>query len=199
MLYSGTCQWGYGWYWELELSIAGHEEGGGAGRKIRDAIRKARTIQADRSEVIVELQAAEAARLELLADELEPVFAELSFSGGQFECNLVPGNPPRLWIDMISYVAMGADKRTYRFVCDSRAGRKVLIEGTGIVEVADFITDYVAHRVIERERALEPENQYGEAPVTRGYGGLTLGLAFVSGICIGIIAVFILALALTAT
>lgn len=180
------------------MSNAGHEEGGGEGRDIRNAIRKARTIQADRSDVIVELQAAEVARLELLADELEPVFAELSFSSVQFECNLVPGSPPRLWIDMISYVAMGADKRTYRFVCDSRAGRKVLIESAEVAEIANFITDYLAHRVVERERALQPENEYGELPVSHGYGGLTLGLAFVSGVCVGVIAVFILALALTA-
>ena len=181
------------------MSSAGQEEGGSTERSIRDAIRKARTVQADRSDVIVELQAAEAARLELLAEELEPVFAQLSSSGGQFECNIVPGNPPRLWIDMISYVAMAADKRTYRFVCDSRSGRKVLIESSSVSEVADFITDYIAHRVVERERALEPENQYGESPVNRGYGGLTLGLAFIAGVCVGVIAVFILALAMTAS
>ena len=199
MIYSVVGRCGAGWFGEIELSSAGHEEGGGAERNIRDAIRKARTVQADRSDVIVELQAAEAARLELLADELESVFAELSSVGGQFECNLVPGNPPRLWIDMISYVSMAADKRTYRFVCDSRAGRKVLIESSAIADVADFITDYVAHRVIERERALDPENEYGESPVNRGYGGLTLGLAFVAGVCVGVIAVFMLALALTAS
>ena len=100
---------------------------------------------------------------------------------------------------MISYVAMAADKRTYRFVCDSRSGRKVLIESSSVSEVADFVTDYIAHRVVERERALEPENQYGESPVNRGYGGLTLGLAFIAGVCVGVIAVFILALAMTAS
>ncbi len=179
------------------LSSLEHGKRLGGGQGVRDAIRKARTIQAERTDVIVELQAAEVARLEVLAEELESVFAEIPNAGDQFECSLVPGNPPRLWIDMVSYVAMAGDKHTYKFVRDSRSGRKVLVESAEIQDLKSTITDYVAHRVIERERALEAGDGFGDT-VMRGHGGLTLGLSFLAGICVGVIAVFMLALALTA-
>jgi hypothetical protein len=58
-----------------------------------------------------------------------------------------------LWIDPIAHVAMGHDKRTYRFVQDTRYGRKVLAESLQVDEIADAVTHYVASRLIERERA----------------------------------------------
>ena len=180
------------------LSSLEHGKRPGGGQGVRDAIRKARTIQAERTDVIVELQAAEVARLEVLAEELESVFAEIPNSGDQFECSLVPGNPPRLWIDMVSYVVMASDKHTYKFVRDTRSGRKVLVESADIPDLKGTITGYIAHRVIERERALEAGDGFDSGTVMRGHGGLTLGLSFLAGICVGVIAVFMLALALTA-
>ena len=50
--------------------------------------------------------------------------------------------------------AMGRDKRIYRFVQDTRYGRKVLAETVNIPEIVDAVTKYVAQRMIERERAL---------------------------------------------
>ena len=46
------------------------------------------------------------------------------------------------------------DKRRYRFVQDTRFGRKVLAESNDIAEIVEAITHYVAARIIERERAL---------------------------------------------
>src|SRR3978361_1395653 len=61
---------------------------------------------------------------------------------------------PRLWLDAISHVAMARDKRRYRFVQDTRFGRKVLAESNDIDEIVEAITHSVAARIIERERAL---------------------------------------------
>ena len=47
------------------------------GRSLRSAMRKARLNQAERSDVIVDLREAEQARLELLFDELQPVFDDI--------------------------------------------------------------------------------------------------------------------------
>ena len=49
---------------------------------------------------------------------------------------------------------MGRDKRIYRFVQDTRYGRKVLAENVSIPEMVEAVTKYVAQRLIERERAL---------------------------------------------
>jgi hypothetical protein len=49
---------------------------------------------------------------------------------------------------------MGRDKRVYRFLQDTRYGRKVLAETAQVDDMVDAITKYVAQRIIERERAL---------------------------------------------
>ena len=73
----------------------------------------------------------------------------------QFSFQIVPGNIPRLWIDITSHVAMGRDKRVYRFVKDTRLGRTVILETADLEDMADCITEYIAERVLERERTVE--------------------------------------------
>src|SRR5262249_3466717 len=85
-------------------------------RSLRDTIRKVRTAETERQDVVVELRDAERARLELLAEELRSVFAEVPPEDDQFVFSVAPGTPPRLWIDMTAFVVMGRDRRTYRFL-----------------------------------------------------------------------------------
>ena len=124
-------------------------------RSLRDTIRKVRTAEAERSDVVVELRDAERARLELLAEELRSVFNEVPPDDDQFIFAVAPGTPPRLWIDMTSFVVMGRDRRSYRFLKDTRLGRTVILETAKLDDMADTVTEYVAERIIERERALE--------------------------------------------
>jgi len=124
-------------------------------RSLRDTIREVRTAETERADVVVELRDAERARLELLAEELRGVFAEVPADDDQFIFTVAQGTPPRLWIDMTAFVVMGRDRRTYRFLKDTRLGRTVIVEGAELADVADTITHYVAERIIERERAIE--------------------------------------------
>lgn len=124
-------------------------------RSLREAIRKVKFAEVERTDVVVELQESERARLELLAEELQDVFKEVPEDDDQFSFQIVPGNLPRLWIDITSHVAMGRDKRTYRFVKDTRLGRTVILETPELDDMADCITEYIAERVLERERAVE--------------------------------------------
>jgi len=125
------------------------------GRTLSDALRRVRTAEAERSDVVVELRDAERARLEMLADALRDVFAEVPKENEQFLFTVATGTPPRLWIDMTAFVVMGRDRRQYRFLKDTRLGRSVILESADIEEMADCITRYVAERMIERERAVE--------------------------------------------
>lgn len=130
----------------------------GAGKNVRsltDAIRRVRTAEAERSDVVVELRDAEKARLEMLADELRSVFSEVPSDNDTFLFTVAGGTPPRLWIDMTAFVALGRDRRTYRFLKDTRVGRTVILETADVGDMADCVTNYVAERIIERERALE--------------------------------------------
>jgi hypothetical protein len=122
--------------------------------RLKEALRKARVDHAERTGVVVDLHDAEVARLELLNEALDPVFAELPAEVDLFDRGISRGDTPRLWIDAIAHVAMGRDKRIYRFLQDSRYGRKVLAESVNVPEIADAVTKYLAQRLIERERAL---------------------------------------------
>jgi hypothetical protein len=125
--------------------------------RLKDAMREARIELAERTAVIVDLRNAELARLEMLDEALDPLFSDIPPEVELFDRGTVPGDPPRLWVDMIAHVVMGRDKRTYRFLQDTRYGRRVLAESTDIDEIVAAVTKYVARRLIERERVLAGE------------------------------------------
>ena len=131
------------------------EQKGAAGSRLGEAIREVKNAAADRDDVVVELREASHTRLELMAAELAPLFAQVPADMDLFDFTISSGLQPRLWIDAISHVAMARDRRTYRFVKDTRAGRVVLAEDTAIKPVADQVARYVAERMIERERLME--------------------------------------------
>ena len=124
-------------------------------RRLADVIREVKNAAADRDDVVVELREASHTRLELIAAELAPLFAEVPPDIDLFDFTISSGLQPRFWIDAVSHVAMARDRRTYRFVKDTRAGRVVLAEDTAIRPVADQVARYVAERLIERERLME--------------------------------------------
>lgn len=121
---------------------------------LREAMRQARVELAARSDVLVDLKDAELARLEMLNEALEPIFADISPEIELFDRGLSQGDPPRLWVDMVAHVEMGRDKRTYRLLHDTRCGRQVLAETAEIDAMAAAVTTYIARRLVERERAL---------------------------------------------
>src|SRR5712671_5840396 len=123
-------------------------------QRLKDALRKARVDSAERSGIVVDLHDAEVARLELLNEAIEPLFGEIPAEVDLFDLGISRGETPRLWIDAIAHVGMGRDKRVYRFVQDTRYGRKVLAETVNVGEMIDAVTKYLAQRLIERERAL---------------------------------------------
>jgi hypothetical protein len=122
--------------------------------RLKEALRKARVEQAERSTVVVDLHDAEVARLELLNEALDPLFEEIPSEVDLFDRGISRGETPRLWIDSVAHVDMGRDKRIYRLLQDTRYGRKVLAETAQVDEMVDSVTKYVAQRIIERERAL---------------------------------------------
>jgi hypothetical protein len=126
-----------------------------ASRKLSDAVRDVKNAFADRDDIVIDMRDAHRMRLDLLAAELAPVFAEVPADMDSFDFAVSSGLQPRLWIDAVSHVAMGRDRRTYRFLKDTRIGRVVLAESSDMKVVADQVTRYVAERVIERQRMME--------------------------------------------
>src|SRR3954471_10890483 len=100
--------------------------------RLKDAVRQARIETAERTSVVVDMRDAEVARLELLNEALDPLFAEIPADVELFDRGISRGDTPRLWIDAVAHVLMGRDKREYRFVQDTRYGRKILAESVDI-------------------------------------------------------------------
>ena len=130
---------------------------------LREALRRARTESAERSGVLVELRTAELARLDLLKEALEPVLAQVPDNVELFDSAIQPGEPARLFVDVLGFVEMGRDKRTYRFFQDTRYGRRLLAEDDRLPGIVQAVTDYVARRVVEREKALAADTIGGPA------------------------------------
>jgi hypothetical protein len=160
--------------------------------RLRDALRKARIEAADRTGVVVDLRDAEVARLEILNEALDPLFAQIPETVDLFDRGISQGETPRLWIDVVAHVVMGRDKRIYRFVQDTRFGRIVIAESHDVAVIVDAVTDYVARRMVEREHALVATPMTAAVVVEKPRRGAfwTFALGFV----LGAVALFGLAL-----
>jgi hypothetical protein len=159
--------------------------------RLRDALRQARIEAADRTGVVVDLRDAEVARLEILNEALDPLFAQIPEPVDLFDRGISQGDTPRLWIDVVAHVVMGRDKRIYRFVQDTRFGRIVIAESHDVAAIVDAVTDYVARRMVEREHALvatPAKLAVIEKPRRHGFW------IFVLGFVVGAVALFALAI-----
>ncbi len=131
---------------------------------LAEAMDRMKGAQADRDDVVVDMKRSQRARLELLAKNLQPVFDKVPDDNDQFEFALTNGEPPRLWIDMTTHVRMGRDRRQYELVKATRMGRVILASSDDLDRAAKAVTDYVAERMLERERMIE-----GDWIAMRGY------------------------------
>lgn len=125
--------------------------------RLSDMIREVRIASADKADVVVDMKEADRARLELLALDLKSIIDEVPADSDLFDFAISSGLQPRFWIDAVSHVQMGRDRRTYRFVRDTRLGRVVMAESVDMRPVADQVTRYIAERMIERQRLMEGE------------------------------------------
>jgi hypothetical protein len=148
------------------------------------AIRQARVENAERGEAIADLREIETGRLALLESALKPVIAQAPADVDIFDLALARGGHPRLFVDMIAFVDMAHDRRTYRFHLDTRNGRVLIAESQSIDAIAASVANYLARRFVERERALagsspqtQPLQAKNNAPAADAKGPRASGLA----------------------
>ncbi len=119
---------------------------------LREAIHLARIQEAEDLDKSVDRRSVEMARLEVLHASVVPVFDDIPFEDDRFALSLVPSNPARLWIDIMTYVAMDNSGEIYRMIRNEGTGRRVLVETDDVGVMAGRITEYVAHEIVSRER-----------------------------------------------
>ncbi|MEM7778577.1 MAG: hypothetical protein AAF732_23615 [Pseudomonadota bacterium] len=129
----------------------------GPSRSLKATIEKLRAAEADVKHAQTGRLAAERLKLENLADELRPVIEEIDPSDDRFEFTLAAGARPRLWIDQTAFVAIGRDGQLFRMFKDTPNGRVVLAEVADVDGMADLVAEYVAERVIAREKMIESD------------------------------------------
>ncbi|MEF2549119.1 hypothetical protein VQ045_18340 [Aurantimonas sp. E1-2-R+4] len=122
-------------------------------KRLADAVRQAKIAAAQRADVVVDIREADRARLEILAEELQSLIDELPPGDELFDFTISGGMHPRLWIDGTANVIMARDRRTYRLVRETRLGRVTLLESTDTRVMAQHVTEYVAERIVERDKA----------------------------------------------
>ncbi|MGO8800501.1 MAG: hypothetical protein ACLQJL_15630 [Roseiarcus sp.] len=118
------------------------------------AIRRARIEGAEQNQAVADLREAEIGRLQLLEEAIRPVIDQAPEGVDLFDVGIAYGERPRLFIDMIGFVEMGHDRRSYRFFQDTRHGRVLIAETERMERVVAAITNYIARRLLEREKAL---------------------------------------------
>ena len=123
-------------------------------QSLKQAMRRARHDDAERVGVQTDQRIARLCRLELLQEALQPLLAQVPADVDLFDIGLMPGPNPRLFIDMIGFVEMGRDGRIYRLAQDTRHGRIQLAESAEIDAMVEAVTDYIARRLLERDKAL---------------------------------------------
>jgi hypothetical protein len=165
--------------------------------RLKSAVREARIEVAERTSVVVDLRDAELARLEILKEKLEPIFDEIPSDVDLFDHGISHGDTPRLWIDAIAHVVMGRDKRVYRLVQDTSYGRRVLEESGEAEPIVEAVTQYIARRLVERERSLAaPSLQLTPEAARKAelrHWRWNVAKAFFFGLIAGILALFAVA------
>ena len=160
-----------------------------------DALRRARLAEAAHFDALMDIRDAQTLRLAALRDDLARALKERPEVRDFIDLALSPGDPPRLWVDLVTYVVMEPTPRVYRVVQDRAAGKEVVFESADRDAVKSRLLDLVAHRLVNRERVLLATPGAKTEP---GYSGAALALAWVSGFAIGTMALFLVFWALTA-
>jgi hypothetical protein len=132
------------------------------------AIRRARIEGAEQNQAVADLRETEIARLQLVEEAVRPVLDQAPNGIDLFDAGIAYGERPRLFIDMIGFVEMAHDRRTYRFLQDTRHGRVLIAETERIDRVVAAITNYIGRRLVERERALASDWRSKEGAPTPG-------------------------------
>ena len=151
---------------------------------LKEALRAARLAEAAHFDAALDLRDSKSLRLQLLKDDLMPVVRASAEAQALFDLALVPGDPPRLWIDLVTYVVMEPDHRTYRFLQDRQDDRETLFETAERAEMTEAVRRHMAHRLVARERQAAHTPLATGTPVT-GYSTAALILAWTSGFAFG--------------
>ncbi|MBG1230937.1 hypothetical protein [Aestuariivirga litoralis] len=157
------------------------------------ALKDARLAEAVQLDAILNARDARILRLGALRDAVLPELAGHDAAKTLFDLNVVEGEKPKLWIDLISWVEMEPDPKTYRLVQSRESAEGILFETSDAAEMQRFIIRYMAHRLVERERRTVNTGFVGQT-VQRRYSFGELLYVWATGLLFGVLGLTAVAL-----
>ncbi len=154
---AGDLQAGLG-AWASAISM---DDNAQAAIALAEAINRARQTQASRENRAEDARILAVGRLETLRARLAPIYAAIPRDVELFDLGMVGHDPPRLFVDIIAFIEIAQDRRSFRLMQETRAGRILIGETADEREMAALVTDYIAARLVERERALAAREMRG--------------------------------------
>jgi hypothetical protein len=161
---------------------------------LAEAVRQAREMEAVHFEALRGFADSKSLRLQVLKLDIEGLIKQDPDAPRIFHLALLPGEPPRLWVDLVTAVVMEPDHRTYRLVQDLEWGREILLETPKREEIVKFLRVYLAHRLVQRERQLAGMRQ--PQGVVQGHSNAVVAYAWVTGFLLGLTAALLGAISL---
>lgn len=128
-----------------------------SGPRLHSSLLKMRNATAERQDAFEGLREQERVLLSALEEELQAFADDVPKDDDWIVLKMSNGERPRYWVDPTSHVVIDRDLRTYRFLRDTRLGRIVVRESDSEEIIAHAIADYIAERMVERERAVDGE------------------------------------------
>lgn len=120
---------------------------------LKNALRAARVAEAAHFEAVLGIWDAKSLRLHALREDLMPLLVQAENARELFDLALVAGEAPRLWIDLISFVEMEPDYRTYCFFIDNEKQRNAQFETASRSNMVAHLTQYLAHKLVVAEKS----------------------------------------------
>jgi hypothetical protein len=141
-----------------DKAVSGHDTAQSrnlAAIALAEAINRARQQQGTQPALVQDERSSALIRLRGLRRKLVPLYAAIPQDVELFDLGFVTEEKPRLFVDIIAFVEMGGDLGHYRFMQETRSGRNVMLETDDETLLIARITDYIARRLIDREKAIE--------------------------------------------
>jgi hypothetical protein len=158
------------------------------------ALKQARLAEAAHLEAEVSLRDARSLRLLALRDALKGDLAGHEAALSLFELNVQDAERPKLWLDLISFIEMEPNPKSYRLTQDGPQGRTGLFETTDAAAMQAQALRHMAHRLVAHDKqaaAFAPP----DTDTKRKYSMGELVYVWVTGLLFGILGLVALALA----
>lgn len=160
------------------------------------ALKQARLAEAAQLEALVSLRDARSLRLLALRDALKRELAGHDEALSLFELNVQDAEKPKLWLDLISFIEMEPNPKTYRLMQDGPQGRACQFESSDAAAMQAQALRHMAHRLVAHDKLAAGMAQGKSNEKSKPYGLGDLIYVWFTGLLFGILGLVAWALAM---